>query len=77
MAVNPISGADDDEDGDNGNEKIESDCYWEGQVLHSGEGPGHGLRGERPVLSYRFEGLPMGSPMMFPMASLLKSSQVG
>jgi len=41
-------------------------------------GKGQGMDGgEGVVLFYRFEGPLTGSPMMFPMASSLKSSQMG
>ena len=41
MAVNAISGAEDEEDSDNGNEKVKDYSEGEGNVLHGGEGPGH------------------------------------
>ena len=40
--MNAIGGANDEEDGNDGNEKIENDSKQEGEALHSGEGPGHG-----------------------------------
>ena len=78
MVMDTVGCTCDEEDGDNRNEKVENDSKGEQKTLHSGEGPGHGgslVRGAS--LFYRLEGPLMGSPMMFPMASSLKSSQMG
>jgi len=36
-----VGGAKDEEDSDDGNEKIKDDSEWERKVLHGGERPGH------------------------------------
>ena len=79
MVADPVSGDNDGKGGDDGNEEVKSDCQREGKVLHSGKWPGHknGRRGERGDIFYRLEKPPTGSPMMFPMASSSKSSQMG
>ena len=76
--MDAVGGTDNKEDGDYGNEKVKDDSKREGEALHSGEGPGHGGGiGERGLLSYKFEGPPMGSPVMFPTASSSKLFQPG
>ena len=41
MVANAVGGAEDEEDGDDGNEKIKDYSEREREVLHGGEGPGH------------------------------------
>jgi len=43
MMVDPVSSTNDGEGGDDGNKEIENDSKWEGDILHSGKGPGHGV----------------------------------
>jgi len=52
MTADHISGTNDGKGGDNGNKEIENDSEWEGEVLHSGEGPGHGVDVVRGASSF-------------------------
>ena len=41
MTADTVGSAEDEEESDNGNEKIKDNSKWEREVLHSGKGPGH------------------------------------
>jgi len=81
MPTDPISSAKDGKGSDNGNENVEDYDSGKGEVLHREEGPGHFWalvdEGGETDCAYKLDGPPMGSHVMFPMVSSLKSSQMG